>query len=67
MRDLCSAAKQGKLCCDDLCHGNPDNTLCGFDRSLYEEITEEDCEPEYDESCEEQVNARCLVKERETL
>lgn len=40
-RDLCESAKRGKLCCDDLCHGNPDDTLCGFDRSFYEEITEE--------------------------
>lgn len=46
-RDLCESAKKGKLCCDDLCHGSPDDTLCGFDRSLYEEITsdfeEDDC------------------------
>ena len=41
LRGLCESAKQGKLCCDDLCHGDPDNTLCGFDRSFYEEIAEE--------------------------
>lgn len=40
-RDLCESAKKGHLCCDDLCHGNPDDTLCGFDRSFYEEIAEE--------------------------
>lgn len=40
-RDLCESAKKGYVCPDDLCHGNPDDTLCGFDRSLYEEITEE--------------------------
>ena len=39
MRDLCESAKQGHLCPDDLCHGNPDNTLCGFSRELYDEIT----------------------------
>jgi hypothetical protein len=36
---LCESAKQGKVCCDDLCRGDPDNTLCGFDQSEYDEIT----------------------------
>ena len=54
--ELCASAKQGRLCCDDLCHGSPDDTLCGFDRSLYEEITEEDGEPiqeDYNDSVED--------------
>jgi|SRR5712664_708853 len=46
-RDLCEAAKKGKLCCDDLCHGNPDDTLCGFDKSFCDEITEEYESEEY--------------------
>ncbi len=49
LRDLCEPAKRGHLCCDDLCHGNPDDTLCGFDRSFYEEITEEYEDEQYDE------------------
>jgi hypothetical protein len=36
---LCDSAKQGKVCIDDLCRGNPDNTLCGFDQSEYDQIT----------------------------
>lgn len=40
-RDLCDSAKRGKVCCDDLCRGNPDNTLCGFDQSEYDEMTRE--------------------------
>jgi hypothetical protein len=51
MRDLCESAKKGKVCPDDLCRANPDNTLCGFDASEYEQLTREydddDCEPEY--------------------
>lgn len=39
MRDLCSSAKCGKVCNDDLCRGNPYNTLCGFDQSEYDEMT----------------------------
>ncbi len=50
-RDLCESAKRGHLCADDLCHGNPDDTLCGFDKSFYDEITSqfEDDEPYEDE------------------
>lgn len=33
-RDLCASAKQGKLCCDDLCHTGGE-TICGFDRDDY--------------------------------
>ena len=40
-RDLCESAKRGHLCPDDLCHGNPDDTLCGFDKSFYDEIASE--------------------------
>ncbi len=56
-RELCDSAKSGKLCIDDLCRSkcsghsgaelgaevaaNPDNTLCGFDQSLYEELCQE--------------------------
>lgn len=39
MSDLCSSAKQGRVCIDDLCRSNPDNTLCGFDQSFYDELT----------------------------
>jgi hypothetical protein len=46
MRDLCESAKQGKVCIDDLCRSNPDNTLCGFDKSGYDELTR-DYEDEY--------------------
>ena len=47
MRDLCESAKKGRVCCDDICRGNPDNTLCGFDQSEYEEMTlEYDDDPE---------------------
>lgn len=41
MRDFCESAKKGKVCPDDLCRSNPDNTLCGFDQSEYEEMTRE--------------------------
>lgn len=41
-RDLCDAAKKGKLCIDDLCH-NGGETLCGFDPDLYAEMLDEDC------------------------
>ena len=34
--NLCEFAKRGHLCPDDLCHGSPDSTLCGFDLSFYE-------------------------------
>ncbi len=53
MRNLCESAKKGHVCPDDLCHGNPDNTLCGFDKSEYDEMTREygdDDDYEYDES-----------------
>ena len=40
-RDLCDSAKKGNVCIDDLCRSNPDNTLCGFDQSEYEDITRE--------------------------
>jgi hypothetical protein len=39
MRDLCDSAKRGQICIDDLCRNNPDNTLCGFDQSEYEQLT----------------------------
>jgi hypothetical protein len=42
MRDLCESAKKGKVCIDDLCRSNPDNTLCGFDESLYLELVGEE-------------------------
>ena len=47
-RDLCDSAKRGKVCIDDLCRSNPDNTLCGYDQSLYEEVTRDynDYEPD---------------------
>ena len=51
MRDLCESAKKGRLCCDDLCRSNPDNTLCGFDQSEYEEMTREyanECPEDYE-------------------
>jgi hypothetical protein len=41
VRDLCESAKRGKVCIDDLCRSNPDNTLCGFDQSEYELMTPE--------------------------
>ena len=41
MRDLCSSAKQGKLCIDDLCHGGGE-TLCGFCPLEYEEMLDEE-------------------------
>ncbi len=47
-RELCESARKGKVCPDDLCHSNPDNTLCGFDQSFYEEVTTRDSEDEYD-------------------
>lgn len=40
-RDLCDSAKRGKVCIDSLCKSNPDNTLCGFDQSEYDEMTAE--------------------------
>jgi hypothetical protein len=52
MRELCKSAMMGQLCIDDLCRSNPDNTLCGFDQSEYEEMTREyfsDEEGEYEE------------------
>lgn len=54
---LCGPAKRGQVCIDDLCRSNPDNTLCGFDKSLWEEITQdyfEDGEPYCDEDDGEQ-------------
>lgn len=39
MRVLCDSAKRGKPCIDDLCRNNPDNTLCGFDQSEYDQMT----------------------------
>jgi len=36
--ELCESAKRGNVCIDDLCRA--DITLCGFDRDLYEEITD---------------------------
>ena len=39
MRELCSEANAGRVCCDDLCRSNPDNTLCGFDQSEYDQMT----------------------------
>lgn len=39
-RDLCDAAKRGKLCIDDLCH-NGGETLCGFDPDLYADMLDE--------------------------
>jgi hypothetical protein len=48
MRDLCESAKRGKVCIDDLCRSNPDNTLCGFDESEWDEITRDCEEPDYD-------------------
>jgi hypothetical protein len=55
MRDLCSSAKQGRVCIDDLCRACPDNTLCGFDQSEYDELTRgyDDDEPDYCLSCGE--------------
>jgi hypothetical protein len=41
VRELCEPAKHGRVCIDDLCRSNPDNTLCGFDQSEYEEMTRE--------------------------
>ena len=51
MRNLCESAKCGRVCIDDLCRSNPDNTLCGFDQSEYEDLTRcfDDEEPYYDE------------------
>lgn len=50
-RELCFSAKNGHVCPDDLCRGNPDNTLCGFDESEYEQMTRDysDEEPYYDD------------------
>ncbi len=50
-RDLCESAKKGHVCPDDLCRGNPDFTLCGFDQSEYEQMTRDysDEEPYYDD------------------
>ena len=48
-RELCESAKKGKVCIDDLCRGNPDDTLCGFDESFYEELCQESEEADYDE------------------
>ena len=80
MRDLCESAKRGHLCLDDLCHSNPDNTLCGFDKSFYEEIARE-YEPDNDDgwteddddcmdcgqcdSCIERTKAHCEEMENE--
>ena len=46
MREFCESAKRGHICPDDLCHGNPDNTLCGFDKSEWDEMTSEYYEEE---------------------
>lgn len=53
MRELCESAKRGKVCIDSLCRGNPDNTLCGFDQSMYDELVRESEEsyPEDDDDC----------------
>lgn len=45
MRDLCEFAQKGKVCIDDLCRSNPDNTLCGFDQSEYDDLVGEAEEP----------------------
>lgn len=51
MPNLCDSAKKGQVCIDDLCRNSPDNTLCGFDQSEYEEMTREydDDEPPYED------------------
>jgi hypothetical protein len=49
MRDLCHSANKGRVCIDHLCRSNPDNTLCGFDQSEYEEMTRELEEPAEDQ------------------
>lgn len=46
-RELCESARKGHICPDDLCRSNPDDTLCGFDQSFYEELVRESEEPEY--------------------
>lgn len=38
MRELCESAKRGRKCNDDLCRGM-DETLCGFDQDLYDEVS----------------------------
>ncbi len=49
---LCESAKKGRVCCDDLCRSNPDETLCGFNQSEYERMIEDYSEtedwPEFD-------------------
>ena len=40
-RELCDSAKQGRLCCDDLCHTGGE-TLCGFCLIVYQELLDED-------------------------
>jgi hypothetical protein len=42
-RDLCDSAKQGKLCCDDLCRTGGE-TLCGFDLQNYRDMLDDDGE-----------------------
>ena len=53
MRDLCESAKKGRPCIDDLCHNNPDNTLCGFDQSEYNAMTKEYLDEDYVEEYED--------------
>ena len=39
-RELCSSAKQGHLCIDDLCHTGGE-TLCGFIQYEWDEVSDE--------------------------
>jgi len=48
---LCDSARKGKICPDDDCRANPNNTLCGFDLSEFEMVTRD--YPEYGEEEEE--------------
>lgn len=48
MKELCESAKKGKPCINDLCRSNPDNTLCGFDQSFYDELVQESDDSDYD-------------------
>lgn len=42
-RELCSSAKAGRACIDDLCRSGCFGglTLCGFDQDAYDEMTRE--------------------------
>ena len=61
-RQLCESAKNGRLCCDDLCHSGGE-TLCGFDPDFYEEVKREfSDEPPYDDGPEDYDDAAKAIR-----